>query len=709
MKKLLLSMMCAAAVAAGYADSSWNINFGDNNVSGKFPSTASTSETTVTIDSLGGNFVVRNVQAYTKDGYLMLKGKSTADTVKGFITMPAMTFDATKITVTSRSNASKNAKLTFYANGDSISTMLADTTSYEFSFAIPEAYQKAGTIYQLMAAKGVNYNAQASKITITGAGATTEPTEPTDTTATVTYPTVASLSAWLEQQPSTDTQITGAVSVIYQSGANMWITDGSAFTYVYGKLSNTYKNGDQLTGIVGKAQNYNNLIELIPVADSFGTATAGEEVKPVTITASYLTSDHQSEYVTLKNWKVSAVSGKTITCTASTDTITVYNSLGVAGLVEGAEIEDMTGFISVFNETVQFVPASINVKVTLSGDGQAKTSAYTVTDILSGGIESGTKGWVKAYIVGAANGTSASAAAFGTETTYTYDSNIIIADDPTCTTTDKATFVQLPSGDVRSNLNLKENKDNIGKQVWLYGSIEKYFGQMGVKSVTKYSWIEGEETVTYPTTETLADWIDDQPTANTQITGTVTAVYQNGKDLFITDGTTSALVYGTLSNTYNNGDQLTGIAGKYSTYNNMPEFIPVDDTFGTATAGTAVDPTEATTADINGNNVAKYVLLKDVKLEGDSISDDHGSVAIYNRYGVTLPEGPIVSITGFVYALTNEMAVAITEIVESDASSIKEISTEAKRSGAIFDLQGRRVDNATRGIYIVDGKKVLIK
>jgi regulator of extracellular matrix RemA (YlzA/DUF370 family) len=107
--------------------------------------------------------------------------------------------------------------------------------------------------------------------------------------------------------------------------------------------------------------------------------------------------------------------------------------------------------------------------------------------------------------------------------------------------------------------------------------------------------------------------------------------------------------------------------------------------------------------------VAKYVLLKDVKLEGDSISDDHGSVAIYNRYGVTLPEGPIVSITGFVYALTNEMAVAITEIVESDASSIKEISTEAKRSGAIFDLQGRRVDNATRGIYIVDGKKVLIK
>lgn len=55
--------------------------------------------------------------------------------------------------------------------------------------------------------------------------------------------------------------------------------------------------------------------------------------------------------------------------------------------------------------------------------------------------------------------------------------------------------VALPSGSqVRTDLNLKENK-NLGKTVWVYGTIEKYFGVPGVKEVTDYSW-DGEGTLT---------------------------------------------------------------------------------------------------------------------------------------------------------------------------------------------------------------------
>ena len=49
--------------------------------------------------------------------------------------------------------------------------------------------------------------------------------------------------------------------------------------------------------------------------------------------------------------------------------------------------------------------------------------------------------------------------------------------------------VALPSGSqVRTDLNLKDNDKNLDKTVWVYGTIEKYFGVPGVKNVTDYSW-----------------------------------------------------------------------------------------------------------------------------------------------------------------------------------------------------------------------------
>lgn len=56
--------------------------------------------------------------------------------------------------------------------------------------------------------------------------------------------------------------------------------------------------------------------------------------------------------------------------------------------------------------------------------------------------------------------------------------------------------VALPSGSqVRTDLNLLDNATNLGKTVWVYGTIEKYFKVPGVKNVTDYSW-DGEGTLT---------------------------------------------------------------------------------------------------------------------------------------------------------------------------------------------------------------------
>ena len=55
--------------------------------------------------------------------------------------------------------------------------------------------------------------------------------------------------------------------------------------------------------------------------------------------------------------------------------------------------------------------------------------------------------------------------------------------------------VALPSGQVRTDLNLLDNATNLGKTVWVYGTIEKYFKVPGVKNVTDYSW-DGKGTLT---------------------------------------------------------------------------------------------------------------------------------------------------------------------------------------------------------------------
>ena len=44
----------------------------------------------------------------------------------------------------------------------------------------------------------------------------------------------------------------------------------------------------------------------------------------------------------------------------------------------------------------------------------------------------------------------------------------------------------------------------------------------------------------------------------------------------------------------------------------------------------------------------------------------------------------------------------------NEIADIKRSEMRNEKSEIIFDLMGRRVENATKGIYIVNGKRVLI-
>jgi hypothetical protein len=51
----------------------------------------------------------------------------------------------------------------------------------------------------------------------------------------------------------------------------------------------------------------------------------------------------------------------------------------------------------------------------------------------------------------------------------------------------------------------------------------------------------------------------------------------------------------------------------------------------------------------------------------------------------------------------------ITYTYSNGETSIEEVKSESGKMKTIYDLQGRKVENPSKGIYIIDGKKVFLK
>lgn len=133
----------------------------------------------------------------------------------------------------------------------------------------------------------------------------------------------------------------------------------------------------------------------------------------------------------------------------------------------------------------------------MTGDG-SETSPFSVKDVQSGAT--GTDVWVKGYIVGWVDGkTLSDGAKFNASATVA--SNLLLADSPDASTLESCVPVQLPTGDVRTALNLKDNPGNYKKEVMVMGSLDNgYFGTKGVANVTQYK-MDGADVPDTPVTD----------------------------------------------------------------------------------------------------------------------------------------------------------------------------------------------------------------
>lgn len=168
---------------------------------------------------------------------------------------------------------------------------------------------------------------------------------------------------------------------------------------------------------------------------------------------------------------------------------------GIANQVVPTGKGSITGILSRYNNVWQITIRSIDDLAGFDMDTKLKeagkgTKAEPYSAIGSMSHQSG-EGWVKGYIVGVVNGISISETALFEETPatatepakkFTATSNVLIADSPNERNYFRCIPVQLPTGEIRNGLNLVTNKELLGKEVLLYGSLTNYFGVPAMKN-----------------------------------------------------------------------------------------------------------------------------------------------------------------------------------------------------------------------------------
>ena len=154
----------------------------------------------------------------------------------------------------------------------------------------------------------------------------------------------------------------------------------------------------------------------------------------------------------------------------------------------------------------------------------------------------------------------------------------------------------------------------------------------------------------------IAEYLTKDDNAVVKFTNPVTAVYQSGSYLYVKDDSGVALIYGSVGQTYENGDVIpAGFFGTKQYYNGIYELDAAvsDGSFNASTEKvTPIVAAEKKLADITAANVHQYVFLKGVTYDATNkkfTDADGGELAVYNRFnGITLPTNGEYDVYGFI-------------------------------------------------------------
>ena len=112
---------------------------------------------------------------------------------------------------------------------------------------------------------------------------------------------------------------------------------------------------------------------------------------------------------------------------------------------------------------------------------------YTVSEFIKGDFGNN-EVWVHGYIVGACKRSIKQAE---WEAPFTYDSAILLADDPEESNPEKVISIQMVNKQMKEAIGLAANPQNYGKHIAFFGIKQKYLGIPGMKKhILASEWLD---------------------------------------------------------------------------------------------------------------------------------------------------------------------------------------------------------------------------
>lgn len=195
------------------------------------------------------------------------------------------------------------------------------------------------------------------------------------------------------------------------------------------------------------------------------------------------------------------------------------------------------------------------------------------------------------------------------------------------------------------------------------------------------------------------------------------------RNVYVKDAT-GGIVFFNSGLTLQNGDVLNGtIKAQYKNYYGVPELQKVANSDIEITSGTAVPETMTLSEAASADNLCKLVKIVDVvvakevetKEDGSEIArwyDQDITIQFYDKQkiGYELEEGNTYTFTG-VMTLYNEAPEMIVTVdpTTADATAISNVNAELNADAPVYNLAGQRVARAEKGIFIQNGKKIILK
>ena len=420
---------------------------------------------------LAGTWEVKNFE---------LKGKGEVTTESEVVVPEYTTIAQLKNNATATATAVKFTFTDLLVTGAAgKNTYVTDGIDGMLLYGTASPYKAGDKISGTIAANLVSYNnlIELKDLDLTGVTVTSE--------GNVVTPVAATINELVDNQKKYDNVLVTLSEVAFESNAladkNISLTDGDGSITLrdnFGVLTDFIFDTTKQYNVTAVATIFKESIQLYALSASdiqMITNLVDPETAWAADTVAVMPGQEEYEYALGTNYE------GTITYSSSDETVATIDANGDITFVGYGH----TVITAETPETSEYLASKASFDLFfIEGEGTL-AKPYTPADVqyFSGKVEG--KAWVKGEISGFFNNN-----AFVAGTEGAIASNLALSAG------DINVPVALPSGSqVRTDLNLLDNATNLGKTVWVYGTIEKYFKVPGVKNVTDYSW-DGESTLT---------------------------------------------------------------------------------------------------------------------------------------------------------------------------------------------------------------------